>query len=477
MMRKTFKYRCYPNTGTRRRAQMTMRTFGDIWSNACTERARAYYKWSDAVWAMRLDRENELGRELNKKETAAIRQEASKQPGCSVTMYSQYHLIRKRDHPEYARFYAKAMEQVLAGVDGSYKSYWQLHKKNPDAMPPNQKRFHNCISYRCSGWTIKDNNLFLSGLGKFRLRLHRPIEGKIKTVSITRKNRCWYANFSCEITDFPGACGPVSAPKPGLMPGLQQEHILPGGTDPNLGGAHNCMSYLLIGFPGGTDPNLGGAHNVSNELPCTAGGGTDPKGTGAVDLRFAFMDGLFITDSTGLQIPHPEFYFTSVKRLKRLSRSLSKKKPGSNNRRKARHTLAKHHEHIRNKREYFLWSVARYYALNYGSVTVPKWPLEKKIQYAVSSRAARKLCDSAYGRFVEMIEHKCNELGTQFNQRKDAQWQIEIENLTEVAKREKLSVILRKAKKAVRRSYRGRLMSLETDCEQLTTLQIYYERH
>jgi len=39
-IRKTFKYRCYPNKGTARRAQKTMRVYGDIWSNACAEPCR-----------------------------------------------------------------------------------------------------------------------------------------------------------------------------------------------------------------------------------------------------------------------------------------------------------------------------------------------------------------------------------------------------------------------------------------------------
>jgi transposase len=163
-----------------------------------------------------------------------------------------------------------------------------------------------------------------------------------------------------------------------------------------------------------------------------------------------FAEGLFIADSAGLRIPHPEFYFSHIERLRRLSRSLSRKKPGSQNRRKARHTLAKFHEHIRRKRDYFLWHVARWYAANYRTVTIPKWPLKESIHYAVDSTTARKLCDSSYGRFVEMLRHKCNEFETELIERKDERWQNEKAKAGRVRELEQLQNVLTRSRKALR---------------------------
>jgi len=169
-----------------------------------------------------------------------------------------------------------------------------------------------------------------------------------------------------------------------------------------------------------------------------------------VEVKFAFSDGLFVEDSAGLRIPHPEFYFSHIGELRRLSRALSRKKPRSRNRRKARHTLAKFHEHVSKKRDYFLWHVARYYASNYRVVVIPKWPLKEKIQYAVDSTTARKLCDSAYARFVEMLKHKCKEFGTELIERKDQRWQKELKRAMEVKGLESLQKILRKCRKAMK---------------------------
>jgi len=43
------------------------------------------------------------------------------------------------------------------------------------------------------------NRLELSKIGSVKVKLHRPVDGKIKTCSITRKNGQYYAGFSCEV--------------------------------------------------------------------------------------------------------------------------------------------------------------------------------------------------------------------------------------------------------------------------------------
>ncbi|MCU0659816.1 MAG: hypothetical protein MUF64_32480, partial [Polyangiaceae bacterium] len=44
--------------------------------------------------------------------------------------------------------------------------------------------------------------LQLSGIGKVKIKLHRPYEGQVKQVRVTRKNDGhWYAQFTC--TDVP----------------------------------------------------------------------------------------------------------------------------------------------------------------------------------------------------------------------------------------------------------------------------------
>src|SRR5207249_5133491 len=52
-----------------------------------------------------------------------------------------------------------------------------------------------------AGRKLEDNHLILSKIGKIKIKLHRPIEGKIKTVTIKREVDQWYACFSCEVPE------------------------------------------------------------------------------------------------------------------------------------------------------------------------------------------------------------------------------------------------------------------------------------
>ncbi len=52
-----------------------------------------------------------------------------------------------------------------------------------------------------AGWKFDGQFLHLSKIGKAQVKLHRPMEGKIKTVTIKREVDQWYCTFSCEVAD------------------------------------------------------------------------------------------------------------------------------------------------------------------------------------------------------------------------------------------------------------------------------------
>jgi len=544
MMRRSFKYRAYPNKGTRRRLFNVMRRAATPVWNACIaerEQSRLLYRQkldeacSGAVYDLR--------RDLTEKEEKAIRREVGKDIHWP-TAYDQYKHIRKSDHAEYAPYSASMLECTVALADSSEKSFRALWLKgHRDARPPKQTNFLRVLTFRKSGWSLDADKLTLMGIGTIPVRMHRPIEGKVKTVTIrqTRTGK-WHVCFSCEITNFQGSCGPLSQPKTCVPQGLRQKHAPSDGSDPNLGGAHNgggvCSSsrtdgsdpnlggahnmqpvdtamfrdgsdpnlggahnsgHLLIdGPPDGSDPNLGGAHNLKLFLTNLSLDGSDPNLGGAHNnqrmlgqVQIYFPDDGFIVDSAGFEIPHPEFYTSEIAKLRRLSRSLSRKQKRSpnaepdgstnrggaqpclgRNRRRARRALAKWHERIAAKRDYFLWHVANYYARNYREVTVWTRPAKPPIQYAVTSQTARRLCDGAYAKFVNMLKQKCEQYESVIEIKENQEWQEQKETLTEVARIEAIQPILRKAKRAVRKNRVGHLKSLQRDCARAATVQI-----
>jgi putative transposase len=118
-----------------------------------------------------------------------------------------------------------------------------------------------------------------------------------------------------------------------------------------------------------------------------------------------------LKDSDGRRVNQPNFYADEIKELRRLSRSLSRKKEGSRNRAKSKYRLFKWHRHISEKRKQFLWTMANFYTNSYGIIRIPKMPLKEKIMHATTSKKAQKLCDAAYGIFCSFIKFKASEKG------------------------------------------------------------------
>ena len=62
-------------------------------------------------------------------------------------------------------------------------------------------RYHSFTYPDKAGWKPKDKHLTLTGVGDVRVKLHRELQGTIKTVTIRRDIDQWYATFSCEVPD------------------------------------------------------------------------------------------------------------------------------------------------------------------------------------------------------------------------------------------------------------------------------------
>lgn len=52
-----------------------------------------------------------------------------------------------------------------------------------------------------AGWKFDGHYLHLTKIGKAKVKLHRPLEGKIKTITVKREVDEWYVTFSCEVEE------------------------------------------------------------------------------------------------------------------------------------------------------------------------------------------------------------------------------------------------------------------------------------
>src|SRR5262249_55545523 len=55
------------------------------------------------------------------------------------------------------------------------------------------------ITYPQLGWSLLGDQLTLSKIGTLRVKLHRPLQGQVKTVTIKRDGAHWHVCFAVEI--------------------------------------------------------------------------------------------------------------------------------------------------------------------------------------------------------------------------------------------------------------------------------------
>jgi putative transposase len=96
-----------------------------------------------------------------------------------------------------------AIQEQLIRLDKAFKRFFRRVKNRENPGFPRFKtktRFKSFTFAHLSGTRLIGNKLQLSKIGKVKIKLHREIEGKIKTVTIRRECGKWFAVFmvDCE---------------------------------------------------------------------------------------------------------------------------------------------------------------------------------------------------------------------------------------------------------------------------------------
>ena len=116
----------------------------------------------------------------------------------------------------------------------------------------------------------------------------------------------------------------------------------------------------------------------------------------------------FAVLSDGTEIQNHKYLKRSIKKVKRLQRSLSKKAKGSKNREKARLRLARAHERVCNQRNDFLHQITHRLVANYDTICLETLSASNMIK---NHHLAQALEDIAINRFNTLLEYKAKEYG------------------------------------------------------------------
>jgi putative transposase len=186
-MRKTFKYRLNPTKAQRTRLNDTLETCRQVYNS-----------------------------------TLNLRRSSWEQERKSLSLYDTNKELTswKAGNPELANVHSQVLQNVQERVDLAFKAFFRRIREGYKNGFPRYKSFgrYDSFTFKQSGFELRDNHLRLSKIGDVKINLHRPIEGRIKTLTIQRDSLGnWYACFSCEVEPKPL---PVSSEMVGIDLGL-----------------------------------------------------------------------------------------------------------------------------------------------------------------------------------------------------------------------------------------------------------------
>jgi putative transposase len=170
--RKAFQYRLYPTSKQEQHLLFVLRRCRELYNSALEER-RAYYQM----------RHTGIGYTRQAAELTEI----------------------KAAFPAYQDIHSQVLQDVLRRVDQTFAAFF---RRVLNGEKPGYPRFKSTSRYRSftypqSGFALAGNILTLSKIGDLKVRLHRPMQGQVKTCTITRDVNHWYVTFSCEVEDEP----------------------------------------------------------------------------------------------------------------------------------------------------------------------------------------------------------------------------------------------------------------------------------
>ena len=133
-------------------------------------------------------------------ETLALRKNAWELEQKRISYYDSKKMIPiwKKDKPELKEVHSHVLQDITMRVDLAFQAFFRRVKAGEKAGYPRfkGKGWYDSITYQQSGFTLDNNILNLSKIGDIKIKLHRPIEGNIKRLTIRRSTtQKWFVSI------------------------------------------------------------------------------------------------------------------------------------------------------------------------------------------------------------------------------------------------------------------------------------------
>jgi len=182
---KSFKYRLYPTGKQARTLQWTLDRTRELYNAALQERRDAY----------------EVIKQRPDFYDAQARKHALQAQ--NINYYRQANQLPdiKDIREEYKDIHSQVLQDTLRRVDKAFKAFF---RRCACGVTPGYPRFqgrdrYDSFTYPQGGYALThDNRVCLSKIGSIKVKLHRELQGTIKTCTIKREGTCWYVVFACE---------------------------------------------------------------------------------------------------------------------------------------------------------------------------------------------------------------------------------------------------------------------------------------
>jgi putative transposase len=111
----------------------------------------------------------------------------------------------KKDRADVAGINLAVLENTLKRVHLAFGAFFLRVKRGQTPGYPRFRsvRRYDSLTFRQIGKALNGNKLRLSKIGNVRIKLHRPLEGTIKTLTVKREAGKWFALFCCEVEAAP----------------------------------------------------------------------------------------------------------------------------------------------------------------------------------------------------------------------------------------------------------------------------------